>query len=256
MKKARRILNTAIYSALQRFRPRRLFVSAIILAAGSGTRMGADITKQWMLLENEPLFVHSLRAFEKCKRVKEIILVVKNEEKEAYDGVAKKYGIKKLSAVTAGGPTRADSAFIGFKRISDKSTHVAIHDAARCLITPEMINKVINAALTFGSATAACKATDTAKISDEYGIIKSTPERSKVWLAQTPQIFETEIYRASTYVALADTFAETDDCSLAEHAGFSVNLVDCGKENLKITEPIDLYFADAVLKKRRDGAKK
>jgi 2-C-methyl-D-erythritol 4-phosphate cytidylyltransferase len=216
--------------------------------------MGTDKTKQWLLLENEPLFVHSLRAFEKCKRVKEIILVVKKEEMNAYSDVAKKYGIKKLSVITAGGPTRADSAFIGFKKISDKSTHVAIHDAARCLVTPDMINKVLNAALTFASATAACKSTDTAKISDEFGIIKSTPERSKVWLAQTPQIFETEIYRASSYVALADTFTVTDDCSLAEHAGFSVKLVDCGKENLKITEPIDIYFAEAVLKKRRDEA--
>ena len=84
----------------------------------------------------------------------------------------------------------------------------------------------------------------------------STPERSGVWQAQTPQIFETEIYRASVYLALNDKITVTDDCSLAEHAGFKVQMVDCGKENFKITEPLDLYFAKAVLKMRKDRESK
>ena len=119
-----------------------------------------------------------------------------------------------------------------------------------------MIRKVISAALTYGSAAAACKASDTVKICDVKDMIESTPERSRVWLAQTPQIFETEIYRASAYLAISDKLAVTDDCSLAEHAGFKVKLVDCGKENLKITQPVDLYFAEAVLKMRKDASKK
>jgi 2-C-methyl-D-erythritol 4-phosphate cytidylyltransferase len=119
-----------------------------------------------------------------------------------------------------------------------------------------MIKSVFLKALTHGSAAAACKATDTVKICDENGVVVDTPPRSSVWQAQTPQIFETEIYRASSYLALSDKITVTDDCSLVEHAGFKVQMVDCGKENIKITEPIDLYFASAILKKRRNEDKK
>jgi 2-C-methyl-D-erythritol 4-phosphate cytidylyltransferase len=242
----------ALVGTLKRMRPKRFFLSCVILAAGSGTRMGADKTKQWLTLDGEPVVVRSLKAFDRCRAVKEIILCVKADELELYSGIDKKYGIKKLKTAVVGGATRAESASIGFKRISDKATHVAFHDAARCLITPEMIRRVASAAITYGAAAAACKATDTVKICSENETVRETPDRSNVWLAQTPQIFETEIYRASTYVAIRDKITVTDDCSLAENAGFTVKMVDCGKENLKITEPLDLCFAEAVLKKRKE----
>ena len=256
MKKCKYRLAGALIASLRRIKPRRVFVSAIVLAAGSGTRMNKNVTKQWLMLENEPVFVHSIKAFEKCHAVKEIILCVKEDEFKLYDGIEKKYKLKKLKKVVVGGSTRADSALLAFKAISDKTTHVAFHDAARCLVTPKMIQSVISGALAYGSAAAACKACDTVKICAKDKTVESTPERSKVWLAQTPQVFETEIYRASAYLALTDKISVTDDCSLAEHAGFSVKMVDCGKENLKITEPVDLYFAQAVLKMRRECAKK
>ena len=256
MKKFKYKLAGALIGALKRIKPRKIHVTAIILAAGSGKRMNSDITKQWIKLEDEPVFVHSLRAFDECKAVKDIILCVKHEEYSLYSNVAEKYGIKKLRYVVKGGKTRAASSLLGFKMISDATTHVAIHDAARCLITPKMIKSVVSEAITYGVAAAGCKATDTVKICNENGVVESTPKRSSVWQAQTPQIFETEIYRASAYLALSDKIAVTDDCSLAEHAGFKVHMVDCGKENIKITEPIDLYWAYAILKKRRNEAKK
>ena len=256
MKKVKYTLAGALIATLRKVSPKRIFVSAVILAAGSGTRMQSDTTKQWMLLENEPLFVHSLRAFDRSRHIKEIILCVKEDELHMYDQLADKYGIRKLKTVVVGGDTRAASALNGFKKISDKSTHVAIHDAARCLITPKMIGRVISAAVAHGSAAAACKASDTVKICSSKGFIENTPVRSSVWLAQTPQVFETEIYRASAYLAISDKLTVTDDCSLAEHAGFTVKLVDCGKENLKITEPVDLYFAEAVLKMRKEASGK
>ncbi len=249
-------LTGALIGTLKRIKPRRIHLTAIVLAAGSGKRMGANVTKQWLTLENEPLFVHSLRAFENCRAVKEIILCVKAEEFSLYRDVREKYGISKLCAVITGGSTRADSAFKGFKKISDKTTHVAVHDAARCLVTPKMIKKVLAAAVTHGAAAAACKAVDTVKICNENGVVLDTPKRANVWQAQTPQIFETEIYRAATYAALKDGIAVTDDCSLAEHAGFKVQMVDCGKENIKITEPVDLYLANGILKMRKDKASK
>lgn len=256
MKKLKYKLIGAFAGAAKRMRPKPIFLSAIILAAGSGTRMGGNVTKQWIELDGAPLFVHSLRAFQNCKKVKEIILCVKSDELERYNGIPEKYGITKLKAVVCGGSNRAQSAFMGFKKISDKSTHVAIHDAVRSLITPQMINKVAADAVTYGAAAAACKATDTIKLCNEDRTVTSTPDRSLAWQVQTPQIFETEIYRASAYVAIRDGITVTDDCSLAEHAGFSVKLVDCGKENIKITEPVDLYFAEAILRKRKDEAVK
>ncbi len=256
MKKLKYKLTGALIGTLKRLKPHRIYVTAIILAAGSGTRMRADVTKQWLTIEDEPVFIRSIRAFEKCRAVKDIILCVKPDEYSKYNGISEKYGIKKLRCIIKGGSTRADSAFLGFKMIDDTTTHVAIHDAARCLITPKMIRSVISEAVTYGAAAAACKATDTVKICDENGVVQSTPKRTSVWQAQTPQIFETEIYRASTYLALSDKITVTDDCSLVEHAGFKVHMVDCGKENIKITEPVDLYFANAILKKRRNEAKK
>lgn len=252
MKKSKLRLTGAFVQALKHVIPQKTYVSAVILAAGSGTRMNASVTKQWLELNGRPLFVHSLTQFQLCPKIKEIILCVKAEEKELFENVKDTYGITKLKAVVAGGDTRADSALCGFKMISDKATHVAIHDAARCLITPEMISAVITEAVRYGSATAACRATDTVKTATEDGLIMSTPDRKTVWQAQTPQIFETEIYRASAYLALDKKLIVTDDCSMAENAGFKIKLVDCGKENLKITEPIDLYFAEAVLKMRCD----
>lgn len=251
MKKIKYRLSGALIGTLRKIKFSRKYVTAIILAAGSGTRMGKSETKQWLMLENAPVFVHSLKAFDECKGIKELILCVKADEYERYADVKNTYRLKKPLKIVTGGSTRAESAFKSFKCISDKTTHVAFHDAARCLITPEMIEKVLSEAIRHGAATAACKATDTVKLCDKNGFILSTPERSCVWQAQTPQIFETEIYRASVYLALKENTAVTDDCSLAEKAGFKVKTVDCGKENLKITEPVDLHFASAILKARK-----
>ena len=248
MKKYR--LLGALFSALKRAKPKRVYVSAVILAAGSGTRMGGSVTKQWLDIGGIPTVVRSLIAFNSCKSVKEIILCVKGDEIEKYEGIAEKYGIKKLKKTVIGKETRQLSALEGFKNVSDRSTFVAVHDAARCLITPEMIEKTVREAVRYGSAVAASKATDTVKVTDNRLFVRSTPERETLWLAATPQIFETEIYRASAYVALRDKITVTDDASMAEHAGFSVKLVDVGKENIKITTPEDVFIAEAILKMR------
>ena len=247
-------LSGCLLHALRKLRFRKTYVSAVILAAGNGSRMNSDVTKQWLNLDGKPVFVHSLLAFQNCRRINEIILCVKRDELPLYDDISVRYGISKLKAVIAGGETRSDSALRGFKKISDKTTHVAIHDAARCLVTPEMITYVLRQAVACGAAIAGCKSSDTVKICSADGYITSTPERKSVFLAQTPQIFETEIYRASVYTALKDSIVVTDDSGMAEHAGFTVKTVDCGKENLKITEPVDICIAEAILNSRKVNA--
>ena len=227
------------------------YTSAVILAAGSGTRMGTEKTKQWLCVDGIPVVIRTLTVFQASRYISEIILCVKEDEIEAYDGVAEKFGITKLKCVVKGGATRQESALKGFKHISDKAELVAIHDAARCLVTEEMIEATVRAARREGGAIAAMRATDTVKTVDFHGSITSTVDRKTVWLAQTPQVFGVEQYRIGSYLAIQDGFTVTDDASLMEHAGFNVAVVDCGRENLKITEPTDLLVAEAIVKIRK-----
>ncbi len=229
---------------------KKKYVSAIILAAGSSTRMGGDTTKQWLEVNGIPTVAHSVIAFDKCPQISEIIICAKEDELPLYKEFKTKFAISKPLLVTKGGKNRQSSALEGFKRISDKADFVAIHDAARCLITPQMISDVIKAAFDTGASCACCKSADTVKIVGKNNLIESTPERKNVRLAQTPQVFKTEIYRASAYKALADGSEVTDDASMAEHAGFAVKLIDCGRENLKITESSDIPIAQAILNYR------
>ena len=157
--------------------------------------------------------------------------------------------LTKIKAITVGGADRQQSAHRAFLKISDDTRYVAVHDAARCLITPEQITRVAVEAFSCGAAIAACKAKDTVKLV-ENDRIKETPDRETVWQAQTPQIMKTDLYRACIYTALEDGFVGTDDASLCERHGFEVRVVDTGYENIKITTPIDLLIAESVIRQR------
>ncbi len=227
------------------------FTSAIIAAAGSGTRMNTSgTTKQMLTLCGMPVVVRTLKAFEECEHINEIIVVAREDEIAAYDKYKSEYNITKLRAVVKGADTRQESVLNGFEAISDKSEFVAIHDAARCLITPDDISAVLREAYRCGAATAATRATDTVKRANSKNYITETPNRSEMWLAQTPQTFKTEVYRAAAYIAKEEGFTATDDNALAEHVGFDVKLVDTGTGNIKITTPIDLAVAEVILKNR------
>lgn len=228
------------------------FTSAIIAAAGVGSRMGnsCKTTKQMEELCGLPIIVRTLTVFEKSEYINEIIIVAKSDEIPMYTEFINKYGFKKISAVTEGGNTRQESVLKGFEKISDKSEFVAIHDGARCLVTEEIIEKVMINAYSRGAATAAAKVSDTVKRSNLSGFISETIDRNEVWLAQTPQAFKTEIYRAAAYTALEEGFLATDDNSLVQRVGFQVKLVECNKENIKITTPEDLEYANFILNRR------
>jgi len=229
------------------------FTSAIIAAAGCSSRMG-DIcggkTKQMMLLGETPIIVRTLQAFEECELINEIIVVAKKDEISEYGRFIRDFGLTKIAKVVEGGETRQESVLVGFEAIDDRSDFVAIHDGARCLITKQEIEKVLLEAFRRGAATAAVKATDTVKRAGDKGFIAETLPREEIWLAQTPQIFKTEVYRCAAYVCHEQGFEATDDNSLAEHVGFEVKLVECSRENIKITTETDLTIAEAILAKR------
>ncbi len=225
------------------------FTSAIIVAAGSGSRMKNTDgkTKQLMELDGIPIIARTLITFEASKLINEIIVAVREDEQALYDDFKEKYSLTKLKTTVIGGSSRQESVLRGFEAIDDRSEFVAIHDGARCLITEEMIEKVVTEAYRRGAATAATPATDTVKVVNSRGFIEETVPRDTVWLAQTPQVFKTEVYRAAAYVCLDEGFEGTDDNSLCEHVGFEVRPVDCGKANIKITEPSDMIIAKALL---------
>ena len=226
------------------------FTSAIIAAGGNSVRFGGETTKQMTNLCGMPLVVHTLLAFEACDSIHEIIVVAKKSEMDEYSALCERYGIKKFAGVVAGGFTRQESVLNGLDAVSKKSKFVAIADAARCLITPEQIKEVCRYAYKYDAATAAHNTTDTVKIAASNGFIESTADRSTVWLAQTPQVFKTKLYRAAAYTALKKGFEATDDNSLVENAGHAIRLVECGTQNIKVTTVDDLIIAEAILKQR------
>ena len=223
--------------------------SAVIVAAGNSTRMGKGVSKQLMKLSGVPVLAHTLHAFAESGYIDEIIIVSRAEEMHDITLLLTKYGIKKPVRLVIGGATRAESVKRGVEAINQKTKFVAIHDGARCLVTPQMIKKVLRAAYMHRAATAACTVSDTVKIATKRGVIARTENRDLVWLAQTPQVFDVTLYRAA--LANVKDSSLTDDNQLLEAIGYPVKLVDCGADNLKITRPEDLPRAQAILAQRR-----
>lgn len=223
-------------------------VSAIILAAGAGKRMMSDITKQRMSLLGKTVIERTLEAFDASSTVDEIVVVARAEELSYMQGVAD-MTLKKPHCVVMGGQTRVESAKLGFDSITESSQFVAIHDGARCLITPQMIDSVIRKAFECGAATAVSESTDTLKRVDENGVIIDTIPRETVYRAQTPQVFSVDVYRRAVSNTDAAFYA-TDDNMMVEALGVDIYCVNLGQSNIKITTQDDLILAELILKKR------
>ena len=238
-----------LYAAAGVSLPRK-YTSAIVAAAGQSTRMGKDVSKQLMTLCGMPVLAHTLLAYERARTIHEIIVVCRTEDIDAIRSLAEDYGIRKLSAVVPGRNTRQESVLCGLRQVNKKAQFVAIADGARCLTTPQQIEAVCLTAYKTNAASAATPVTDTVKRGDRYGRIKETVDRENLWQAQTPQVFSFPLYHAAAYYALEQQFTATDDNSLVEFINHPVRLVDCGRENIKITTPVDLIFAEAILRDR------
>ncbi|MBQ3064123.1 MAG: 2-C-methyl-D-erythritol 4-phosphate cytidylyltransferase [Clostridia bacterium] len=227
--------------------------AAIIVAAGSSTRMGGGISKQLMNVAGIPVLARTLLAFEKCEAIEQIVLVVRESDAAAIKALAAQYKITKLFATVKGGSTRALSVEAGVAALS--GTHVrliAIHDGARCLVTPKMIERVVRAAARYRAATAAYPVTDTVKQVNARGFIEKTIDRRTVWHATTPQVFDKTLYISAWRTGRKQELL-TDDNQLLEQMPFPIKVVDCGRVNLKITEPSDIAFAEFILN-QREGA--
>ena len=227
------------------------FTSAIIAAAGFSERFGGEKTKQTTLLCDEPVLLHTLKAYLEADCIHEIIIVARRNEIAEWEDLRLRYGLTKPIKIVAGGHTRQASVMNGLDAVHEKSKYVAIADAARCLITADDITAVCRAAYKYKAATAAHRSTDTVKLADAKGFIDRTLDRNTVWLAQTPQVFKTKLYRAAAYTAFKKGFEGTDDNSLVEAIGHPIRLVECGAQNIKITVQEDLAVAEAILNERK-----
>ena len=222
-----------------------VFVSAIIAAAGSSTRMKSEVPKIFLPLCGKPVLSYSLEAFDRCSRIAEIVLVIRPEDFSRAQALCA--GIKTPVKLVQGGETRFESVRRGIGAASDAATHVAIHDAARPLLSQDQLCRVIDDAVAFGAATLSTKMKDTVKFAGEGNRIESTPPRERLYAVQTPQVFEKQRYLEA--VRKAGSADYTDDCQLLEKAGIPVVLTPGEYTNLKITTQEDLLFAQAILEK-------
>ena len=223
---------------------------AIILAGGNSSRMNSVTTKQRMTVCGHSIIWHTVRAFENCEAIDKIIVVAKYGEQDFMRSELSSFN--KLHGIVIGGKTRAESSYKGLLAIPAECTLVAIHDAARCLITPNGISDIVDKARLSGAATAAVRVTDTVKQVNSAGDIINTVDRSELCFVQTPQAFN---YRGimdayASVEALSDEY--TDDNMVYERVGGNVCTVDIGRDNIKITEPRDILLAEFILKEREN----
>lgn len=217
----------------------------MVAAAGSSTRMGC--AKQHILLGGQPVLLRTLRALEQVGAVDEILLITRQQDVEHFVALAAQHGVTKLRRVVVGGDTRQQSVANGLAALPPETTLVGIHDGARPLITPDVVEAVIAEAEKSGGAAVAVPVKDTLKKTDDRGFITDTPDRRQLWRVQTPQVFARAPYCAAMATALAEGWDFTDDCRLMEKAGHPVRLVAGLDTNLKLTTPEDVQLANALL---------
>ena len=212
-----------------------MFVSVIIAAAGSSTRMGNGVSKQLVTINNKTVLEHSLDAFSHSLNVKEIIISAKKDELQVIESIASKYS--KVKCVVEGGKIRQQSVSLAFEKVSAESDIIAIHDAARPFISTEDIDNICLSANTNGAVCPVFPIVDTVKFIEDETVI-ATLDREKLFRASTPQTFKTEIYREA--LKKIDDKIFTDDCSIVENIGVKVHTYIMKNENVKITTQDDL----------------
>ena len=228
-------------------------ICAVVLSAGRGRRMESVIQKQYMCLNGKPMIAHTLAAFERSC-VDEIILVAgAGEEEYCRKEIVEAEGFRKVKTVVTGGKERYDSVYEGLRACKD-TEYVLIHDGARPFIDHGIIERGLMAAAQTGASVTGMPSKDTVKIADEDGNVSETPDRSSVWIVQTPQIFQYPlIYGAYTSIRQKEMTGITDDAMVAEHeTGVKIRFSEGSYRNIKITTPEDLVVAEAFLKEYRE----
>lgn len=233
---------STISNAVRKVLPLK-YCTAVIVAAGSASRM-EGIDKVMAPLGGEPMICHTVRAFQCCDAIKEIVVVTRADLVVPITDLCHKFD--KVKVVLAGGATRQASVKIGLGAASKATKLVAIQDGARPLVSLLLIDRVVRAAHAYNAAVPAIPVKDTVK-TVAGGLVTSTPDRSSLRAVQTPQVFDVDLLRSALSKAEKEGFDLTDDCSAVEQMGYTVRVVDGDERNIKITTPMDLKIAQMLL---------
>ena len=223
------------------------YCGAVIVAAGNASRMGG-IDKVMAPLGGEPMIVRTVRAFQQCDAIGEIVVVTREDLLTRIMGLCKDF--PKVQAVVTGGSDRCASVRAGLNALSGQVRLVAVQDGARPLVTWQVIDRTVRAANTYGAAAPAIPVKDTIKVV-KGGIVAATPDRSKLQAVQTPQVFDIAILKAALAKAVKDNAPITDDCSAVDNMGMSVKMVEGDERNIKVTTPMDLKIAELLLEEEK-----
>ncbi len=222
-------------------------VCAVIAAGGQGKRMNSNVSKQFLTIKGHPILYYTLNKFEKMKILNEIILVVPPADvKYTKEQIIKKYGFKK-TRIVEGGKERQDSVYNGLKALPKDADIVVIHDGVRPFIPVKIIENSIEAAAECDAVGVAVPVKDTIKVVDDKSVVKTTPDRKALWAIQTPQTFKYDVIMKAYEKAMEDGFYGTDDTVLVERMGLPVKIIEGSYENIKITTPEDIIFAEAFV---------
>ena len=223
------------------------YCGAVIVAAGTASRMGG-IDKVMAELDGEPMILHTVRTFQNCDAIKEIVLVTREDLILPIMGLCA--GLDKVQAVICGGASRQESVRLGLNALSNKVKLVAVQDGARPLITSAVIDRTVRAANSYGAAAPAVPVKDTIKVVTG-GVVKETPDRASLQAVQTPQVFDCDLLRGALKKAREDGAAVTDDCSAVERLGMAIKIVEGDERNIKVTTPLDLKIAKLLLEEMK-----
>lgn len=221
--------------------------SAVIVAAGRGTRMGPGVDKLFLPIHGVPVIAHTWRSIDRSDAIDEVVLVVRDGWQDAFHDLALRHAFRKPYRLVPGGAERQDSVTNGLAALSPNAQWVAIHDGARPCLGEGTLRRCLQAAFVHGAAVAAQRAVDTIKEAAPDGTIARHLDRSVLWTVQTPQCFRVEIIRRALAAVAAEGKTLTDDTAACSWVGQSVHLVDCPEPNLKVTSPGDLPIIESLL---------
>src|SRR6266571_664247 len=224
-------------------------LTAIIVAAGDSRRMGFD--KLFAAIAGKPVIAHTLRAFERVNSVDGIVVVAREDRHDEIKMMVRDENFKKVRSIVAGGERRQDSVRAGLNRVDRQAKYVAVHDAARPLITPKQMERLFQQCQIHGAAALAEPINDTLKRADADLLVTEPVERQEVYAMQTPQMFERALIEEAYRAVYAENILVTDEVSALERLGRKITLVLNDDFNFKITYPRDLPLADFVLTQRR-----
>ena len=237
-------------------------ITAILPAAGMGTRMGGETPKQFLVLDGSPVLLHTLRRLSSCEGITDIILATRAEEIARLEERCRQENLRQTIRVVKGGATRQESVAAALEQVTDDTELVAVHDAVRPLVTREQVARVIAEARKCGAAILGIPAMDTVKevkrasLPEDVALITATIPRERIVLAQTPQVFRTSLLKEAFARAIADQVNASDEAGIVERLGHNVHVVHGSERNIKITKPADMELARFYLDLERGKAHK